>query len=424
MKTWCVAAAGIGMVVGFFSLPARRPSPSTTLVISGHFNGSLEPCGCTSPMIGGIRRLSTLVEQDRAAGPTLFILTPNAVPAAGGASPIGLRQNPMKAEAIAEFASLTHCDALGLGDQEASYGPGVLSEMAQLSGNIALNSTENPPASVALKKFISAQGCLIACASPLSPSDPAPTQLESTTASQLSAEASANRQISILMMTSGREAAETLARQNPKLNLIIYQSLGSATSQPEKIGNTWLVSPGDLGREALQISLRDGQLEAFQSIRLGPEFASAATGKAVMTDYLHRVDQAELLKLWPRTKTGKYAGSAACLSCHGSAYSVWHGSAHSRAYRDLLNQGHGQDPDCVNCHVTGLGSLQGFRSVRQTPRLARVSCESCHGPGAAHAANPRWVKLSSRQKVCVSCHTLENSPNFNYETYWLKIKHH
>lgn len=423
MKVWCLGLAGLGLVSGFWGSRRHPENPPITLLISGHFNGSLEPCGCTSPMIGGIRRLATRLAQDRQRGPTVFVLTPNSVPPSSEASPIQLRQNPLKAEAVAEFAALTGCDALGLGQQEATYGPSLLSEMAQLNPKAALNSSQNKPNGLNVHRFLSTNGMLIACASPLSSSDPPPATLDRQIGVELCQQAIATQQIPVLMTTSGKEAAESLAKSVPDLRLIIYESLGTATSRPEMIGNTWLVSPGDLGREAVEIEVTGGTLLTLKSIPLGPDFANASVGTDVMTDYLHRVNQADLLKLWPRSRTGKYSGSQACISCHKDASTVWHDSAHSRAYHDLAIQGHGLDPDCVSCHVTGLSSTNGFRSVQTTPSLARVTCESCHGPGAAHVANPRWVHLSISQTVCLGCHTLENSPNFNFESYWLKIRH-
>ena len=53
-----------------------------------------------------------------------------------------------------------------------------------------------------------------------------------------------------------------------------------------------------------------------------------------------------------------------------------------------------------------------------------MGCESCHGAGAAHSASPWKVKLPKvGQKSCLPCHTLTNSPEFDFATYWPRVKH-
>jgi DmsE family decaheme c-type cytochrome len=70
---------------------------------------------------------------------------------------------------------------------------------------------------------------------------------------------------------------------------------------------------------------------------------------------------------------------------------------------------------CTTCH-TGYGETvaatkHGFKANALTP-AAKMSCESCHGPGQAHAENPEQVKLVSFKKAkatdananCLTCH--------------------
>jgi len=56
---------------------------------------------------------------------------------------------------------------------------------------------------------------------------------------------------------------------------------------------------------------------------------------------------------------------------------------------------------CSGCHVTGLDiETGGFKEFG-------VGCESCHGPGAAHAADPENVKpyVTVDAQVCGACHS-------------------
>jgi hypothetical protein len=78
----------------------------------------------------------------------------------------------------------------------------------------------------------------------------------------------------------------------------------------------------------------------------------------------------------------------------------------------------------VGCHVVGLGSQSGFRSLAATPRLKDVGCESCHGPAAAHSQDPAAHKLPPvTAETCRTCHVAEHSPHFDFATFWPKIRH-
>ncbi len=80
----------------------------------------------------------------------------------------------------------------------------------------------------------------------------------------------------------------------------------------------------------------------------------------------------------------------------------------------------------------------GFMSMEESPNLNHVGCESCHGPGSLHvtAENGGIEKLQQKYRealrikkeeskaICIQCHDLDNSPNFNFERYYPVIEHH
>ena len=75
------------------------------------------------------------------------------------------------------------------------------------------------------------------------------------------------------------------------------------------------------------------------------------------------------------------------------------------------------------CHVVGLGRRGGFINAKATPTLVDVQCEACHGPGQAHADSPAPGYGAAGARSCLGCHTEENSPEFDFFTYWPRIKH-
>lgn len=134
-----------------------------------------------------------------------------------------------------------------------------------------------------------------------------------------------------------------------------------------------------------------------------------------------------------------FIGSRACKSCHEHEYAIWSSSAHARSVESLRKDGKDDVAGCVRCHVTGYGRPGGFPDggkVRANEDLARVGCESCHGPGGEHAKeggkNPGGiVKLADKcdscviLQICGSCHDDTNDPEFRFKvTHKIDVQRH
>lgn len=133
-----------------------------------------------------------------------------------------------------------------------------------------------------------------------------------------------------------------------------------------------------------------------------------------------------------------YVGARACQSCHQAEFKTWEESPHGDAVETLKNAAapgaggttadHRADADCLTCHTTAYGKRGGF--VPKVPHtsqadLARVGCESCHGPGGDHVGeNTKRVgtilSLGDKcescviLKICGSCHDDANDPGFPF----------
>ncbi|MGB3051752.1 MAG: multiheme c-type cytochrome [Polyangiales bacterium] len=115
-----------------------------------------------------------------------------------------------------------------------------------------------------------------------------------------------------------------------------------------------------------------------------------------------------------------YVGSAACSVCHQPAYSWWRNHAHGLAYRTLQERNKEYNLDCVGCHVTGYEQPGGSTVTHNLDLgLVNVGCESCHGPGAAHAKDPeKFGSLrDTPESTCLQCHNAQHSDLFDYEGY-------
>jgi hypothetical protein len=96
VRLWLLGALALG-TVGLMWMPQDR-SKEWTILVAGDFDGYLSPCGCTKPMSGGIKRMSTVVKQVGAVGNSVFLVNggqPFAV-----RRPAGRRVGPFHPKAL------------------------------------------------------------------------------------------------------------------------------------------------------------------------------------------------------------------------------------------------------------------------------------------------------------------------------------
>ncbi len=116
-------------------------------------------------------------------------------------------------------------------------------------------------------------------------------------------------------------------------------------------------------------------------------------------------------------RSGKYyyVGNTKCRLCHRKFFLGRKKDPHDYAMK-YLKGGYEDNPKCLPCHSTGYGVPNGFVSKKETPRLANVQCEGCHGPGNRHIKIARKTKKGGGflagadrpdvlKKMCKSCHT-------------------
>lgn len=401
--------------------PAGSGPKQTTLIVAGDFLGSLSPCGCTKPMVGGVRRWAKAVSSLKAQGECTIVVN-------GGLVEGTTRQDELKAESLAEVFRGVGAVAINLTLNEAKLGRGVVSSIHRLSGNAVTTTSLEPSETVEAVQYVESGPFLISGVEPSSrhmASVLGAGETELDKAVEGFVQASEERSLApVLLFAGNEEAARGVAKKFPKLAAIVFRSSAPQSGSILREGQTSLLSPGEKGREIVSATWNGTSFERYQVVSLGPDIADDEEVARTYSHYLERVDSEKLLDAMPRTVTKEYAGSAACFSCHAEATKVWKTTAHAHALKTLESDGHGTDPDCVGCHVVGLGSESGFMSRATTPKKADVGCESCHGPAADHVMNPRKNPLPhSGASACMKCHDRDHSPKFDFSTYWPKIKH-
>jgi cytochrome c554/c'-like protein len=125
----------------------------------------------------------------------------------------------------------------------------------------------------------------------------------------------------------------------------------------------------------------------------------------------------------PATAAATYTGSDRCRTCHAKEFTLWSQSKHSHAFEILITNKQDYNPRCVGCHVVGYGRPGGFVNAAATPLLVHVGCESCHGPSSLHPDPIGAGFGTTTTEACRTCHTPENSPDYDPGTYIPKVKH-
>ncbi len=146
-----------------------------------------------------------------------------------------------------------------------------------------------------------------------------------------------------------------------------------------------------------------------------------------------------------------YVGDAVCGTCHPTELAALKAGWHAKALAPLATAARGhwsvpkhkrgvvglRKPQCLRCHVTGYGKPGGFPHAAPADPLrhpmAGVGCEMCHGPGKAHADDPKRPRAIARLggtcnecnvlPICRLCHDDRNSPHFDYKAALPKASH-
>lgn len=172
-----------------------------------------------------------------------------------------------------------------------------------------------------------------------------------------------------------------------------------------------------------------------------------------------------------RAGESRYVGARVCAGCHGKTepgnpFHAWQTSKHADAYRTLkarseskprqlgdvelwiVEVGRGtkyglptpamQAKECLPCHTTAFGAEAKLLASSFDVQDG-VQCESCHGPGSAHADamaenardgghRPAGLKRPADERAieaqCTGCHE-RSGPcgDFDFASMWPKIRH-
>jgi hypothetical protein len=237
----------------------------------------------------------------------------------------------------------------------------------------------------------------------------------------------------ILITDLPRAKLQRLLEEVHGIDLVLGADGYSITQQQLTMAGVPVSYAGKQGQylATMQLDLSGEKLAVkdHKLLHLNSDFPEDKNVRAVVDAALAKVaesEEAERSKLSGLMEqvTDKYTGYFACGSCHKEQIKQWRSTDHVSALHSLQSGKRKPDNTCLPCHTVGFGD-GGFVDIRVTGYLSNVQCESCHGPGRDHVADPNNVPMPDEvtPNTCAKCHDIANSPEFDYQKFREIVAH-
>jgi hypothetical protein len=441
------------------------PKPKLALVFTGEQLGYIEPCGCAGleNQKGGLRRRATFLKQLRKQGwPVLAFDNGGLIRRFGP-------QEEIKYSKAAEGLKLMDYKAVGFGPEDLKLTTGAMLAAVTdtdifVSANVGLFGLDS--GYTPRVRVVEQGGMKVGVTAVLG--DRQRTQVNNKDVAFMPAKEALEEvveelkeercDLNVLLAHANIDETIELAKAFPFFDIaVMAHGADEPPNEPKKIegAKTRLIEVGPKGMYAIVLGFYDDKRTPvrYQRVPLDHRFADAAEIDELMVGYQDELKQLGWggLGLHPKPNSdGKFVGSKACAECHQTEYDIWKSTPHAHATDTLKHAKPPRqfDPECVSCHVTGWNAqkffpyLSGYDSLETTPLLTGNGCENCHGPGAAHTAAERGKDKAAQRRLreamhatatgaskemqrdsCQRCHDHDNSINFDFDSYWEKVKH-
>ncbi len=410
---------------------------SLRVLFTGETLGELEPCNCSGKMAGGLPRRAGYIAQQQ--GPRLLVDV--------GCVGRGARTwEQLRIKAALRAMKAMGYDAVNVGEHEAWLGRDDLASIASDELPFVSANVVDAKGSPAVRPFVIVErnGLRVAITGALDDAvltvgDGLNVQPPSEAIGRLMPTLRERADAVVLLADLPRDEVDSLAGAYPEISLILMRGRGDSL-EPTVVNRSVVAS---VSGEALYVGdvtvtwdaarRPTGQGEA---VLLNDRFAEdKRIVKASIDWYKQQVDGkvfdlSEARPGWDRIRAFRpepgnaFVGSESCTKCHQSQNAVWSNARHATAMKSLERVGYAHSPECVVCHVVGYGAADGYQSMRTTPHLGAVGCESCHGAGKALLGGDcRQIARTGGMPACAACHTPKHHPDFQYDVHWQRINH-
>jgi len=412
--------------------PFTRGEPDLVLLITGRNNGQMEICNCAGdPMPGGLSRRSGLFLSYRAAFTRTLTLDVGDFTCP--------QTDDLRNDYLARAYALLRYDALTVGDQELAIGATGLQRLADRN-NLPMFSTEVTLKGLDLPAWIVKTDINIKTDTRRRveffsaveedsfrylPHDVKPALMwrERTLAESLAAVGMPDAFV-IVVAHGGEELIERVAAQ-PRVNLILHAHTGKSDPRIGNVNGVPVVKIG--GAEfvgALAVKFDDSPRVTEKNLELRVEAVDIRwPADARVLQVFQAFAHAEMRRVLDADKPDglAFVPAADCGQCHATQFAGWRKSAHARTYKTLTNIRREGDPNCLMCHTSGFGTAKGFSTIKQTPQLANVNCQSCHRFNLANGKHAVPPAPRPDEKICTTCHTPVTAPKFDFDSMSPKV---
>lgn len=233
--------------------PAERPT--FTLFALAEMRGQIGPCGCTSDPLGDISRTAKLIADTRAAGPTLVVDAGSLLYSKSPIPPHLDAQEELKADLLAKtYKESLQVSGVGIGPADLAKENAL--RFPRQAANVSEMQTEPP-------RIVEAGGAKVGVfgvvATDVVPKASDPVAAGKTAVDGLKKQGA--QVIVALVQTSSKKDAARLVREIGGIDIAVA-GLGIETPEPEridiepqKIGDAWLVVPGNRGQVVSRIDV-------------------------------------------------------------------------------------------------------------------------------------------------------------------------
>ncbi len=356
-------------------------------------------------------------------------------------------QDSLKSGYMVHAMDLLGYDVVTLGEREFNFGQQYLldsfkkTKIDVVSANIVYTDTKKP----FVKPYVIRKVCnvrvaftgLISIDSKLRqlPGERALEILDPVeTAKKLVPELKGKADVIVLLSHLGLTAGQQLTVQVPGIDVMVFGHQAGLFRSIVKTQEVITLRGGQQGQyiPQLHLAVEGGKITSFDGEvvilddkvpaddtmnRAVDAFSNELNEKFAQKNEVDAKRQEELTKA--QMAGDHYLGEKTCRRCHEMEYQMYASQTHAHAFETLVKNQRDATPECLPCHVVGMGSAGGFVTRQATPDLVNVQCENCHGMGTRHPQADAIVGPD----VCMTCHTAAQSPNFQYDEMVAKIVH-
>lgn len=430
----------ISLAVALFAGCSGPQERTVTFIFSNNMEGEIRSCGCAAKDYGGLGRRATFIEHQRHSSPDVLLLE------AGDFFGTNVNYGREKADLTLQSMSYMRYDGIVLGEEDFSLGFDFILERVRtlklpVVGTNIVDPQTGEPLFPRTRIVHLENGLRVGLLGVISPGLGVHQYVEKERMRLENPRKAIERELDglrdnvdmiVVLAHMTTSKVTRLAGELPDVAVVAAGHEGRPMRKLRQFGNAYVLQCSSRG-QYIGVSRatigRDGAITQISAdlLPLTPEYADHDAIIKLFHTYDMEVadkerDRVKRLNTAERAKQS-LTGPDACEPCHQEIHAQWQGTAHAHAFDILREHNREYDRDCTPCHVTGFYELGGFASVDETPALLHVTCESCHGSGNRHVADPHVRTPGDARSVCVTCHTQEQTPEFTFDAFWKRIEH-